>query len=291
MEIMHGDACFRVGPGTTPNYDAGNSLVKLMGLVETVVLAEGREYYDADQLQYLFPIRSLELYGPQGQDADVADPTQQDNKTDFQKQNVRDFVLTDAFLVRGIVTAGGWSGPFLRLSYAGGPDSTLAAAAGSSLGERIGLWLKVGNASAAAVLPVPYNPLSHRYEVELWGYPRDDLRSKLDERGQAALDRGELVVNLDLVHGDVLNFSREALEGRLVTGVAPTDAMHPVLPLAIEVAWATADGKAWDSRGGANYRYAFNMIRRGWDNYLGVGPSPNPHGGVGFLEYRNLLSN
>jgi hypothetical protein len=35
-----------------------------MGLVETVALAESREYYDADQLQYLFPIRSLELYGP-----------------------------------------------------------------------------------------------------------------------------------------------------------------------------------------------------------------------------------
>jgi mannose-6-phosphate isomerase-like protein (cupin superfamily) len=293
MEIMHGDACFRVEPGTTPNYDAGNSLVKLMGLVETVVLAESREYYDADQLQYLFPIRSLELYGPQGQDADVLDPAQQDNKTDFQKQNVRDFVLTDAFLVRGIVTAGGWSGPFLRLSYAGGPDSALAVAGGYPLGDRIGLWLKVGSApsAAAAMLAVPYNPLSHRYEIELWGYPADDLRSRLDARGQAAMDRGELLVNLDLIHGDVLNFSREALEGRLVTGVAPTDAMHPVLPLTIELAWSTADSKAWDSQDGANYRYAFNMIRRGWDNYLGVGPSPNPHGGVGFLEYRNLLSN
>jgi hypothetical protein len=30
---------------------------------------------------------------------------------------------------------------------------------------------------------------------------------------------------------------------------------------------------------------------RGWDNYLKVGISPNPHGGIGFLEYRNLLSN
>ena len=33
------------------------------------------------------------------------------------------------------------------------------------------------------------------------------------------------------------------------------------------------------------------MMLRGWDNFLGVGISPNPHGGVGFLEYRNLLSN
>jgi mannose-6-phosphate isomerase-like protein (cupin superfamily) len=33
------------------------------------------------------------------------------------------------------------------------------------------------------------------------------------------------------------------------------------------------------------------MILRGWDNFLGTGISPNPHGGVGFLEYRNLMSN
>ena len=33
----------------------------------------------------------LELYGPSGGDADVLDPTQQDNKTDFQKQNVETF--------------------------------------------------------------------------------------------------------------------------------------------------------------------------------------------------------
>ena len=33
------------------------------------------------------------------------------------------------------------------------------------------------------------------------------------------------------------------------------------------------------------------MIVRGWDNFLGAGISPNPHGGIGFLEYRNLMSN
>jgi hypothetical protein len=31
------------------------------------------------------------------------------------------------------------------------------------------------------------------------------------------------------------------------------------------------------------------MVVRGWDSYLSVGRSPNPHGGVGTLEYRNLL--
>jgi mannose-6-phosphate isomerase-like protein (cupin superfamily) len=291
MEIVHGDACFRVTPGTTPNYDSGNSLLKLMGLVENVMLAVGREHYDADQLQHLFPIRSLELYGPQGEDADIADPAQQDNKTDFQKQNVRDFVTTDALLVRGIVTAGDWSGPFLRLSYVGGPDSKLSKAAGAPLGDKIGLWLKVGNAATTIPLPVPYNPSTHRYEIELWGYPGNDLRSELDDRGKAAFDRGELAVNLELVHGDIANFSREALDSRLVSDIAPTDTMHPVLPLSMEVAWTTADGRVWDSQNGANYRYEFNMIKRGWDNYLGVGLSPNPHGGVGFLEYRNLLSN
>lgn len=291
MEIVHEDACFRVTPGTTPDYDSGNSLLKLMGLVENVMLAVGREHYDADQLQHLFPIRSLELYGPQGGDADITDPARQDNKTDFQKQNVRDFVTTDALLVRGIVTAGDWSGPFLRLSYVGGPDSELSKAAGAPLGDKIGLWLKVGDTATTIPLPVPYNLSTHRYEIELWGYPGNDLRSELDDRGKAAFDRGELAVNLELVRGNIANFSREALDSRLVSDIAPTDTMHPVLPLSVELAWATADGRVWDSQNGANYRYEFNMIKRGWDNYLGVGLSPNPHGGVGFLEYRNLLSN
>ena len=33
------------------------------------------------------------------------------------------------------------------------------------------------------------------------------------------------------------------------------------------------------------------MILRGWEHYLGIGMSPNPHGGVNSLEYRNLMSN
>ena len=71
----------------------------------------------------------------------------------------------------------------------------------------------------------------------------------------------------------------------------PTHTMHPVLPLSMEIAWSNAVGSAWDSNGGKNYRYRFNMICRGRDNYLGVGISQSPHGGVGFLHYRNLLSN
>ena len=33
------------------------------------------------------------------------------------------------------------------------------------------------------------------------------------------------------------------------------------------------------------------MLLRGWDNYMQVGVSGNPHGGIGFLHYRNLMSN
>lgn len=39
------------------------------------------------------------------------------------------------------------------------------------------------------------------------------------------------------------------------------------------------------------FRFEFSMIFRGWKNYLSAGVSANPHGGIGFLEYRNLLSN
>ncbi len=73
--------------------------------------------------------------------------------------------------------------------------------------------------------------------------------------------------------------------------VAPDNAMHPVLPLHIETAFANQDLSVWDSQSGANYHYEFNMVFRGWNHYLAVGVSPNPHGGVGFLHYRNLLSN
>jgi mannose-6-phosphate isomerase-like protein (cupin superfamily) len=76
-----------------------------------------------------------------------------------------------------------------------------------------------------------------------------------------------------------------------MTQIAPTHTMHPVLPLHIELAWADFNEKVWDSQNGANYHYEFNMILRGWDNFLGTGISPNPHGGIGFLEYRNLMSN
>jgi mannose-6-phosphate isomerase-like protein (cupin superfamily) len=291
MEIIHSDAVFGVPPGTTPGYDSANPLLKLAGVIETLRLAGNRERYDVDQLQYLFPIRSLSLYGPSGNDAGILDPTLQDNKTDFQKQNVENFVTADVYIVRGILTVGNWSGPFLRLSYLGGPDSVLAKNANLLLDvDAIGLWIKIGAVQTPSLIRVPYNENTQRYEIEFWGYPGTDLQNQLYDDELEAFNRQEILVNLNLVHGDVANFSREALDGLFVNEVEPTDTMHPVLTLRLEVAWATLDGKIWDSQNGANYVYLFNMIKRGWDNYLGVGVSPNPHGGVGFLEYRNLLS-
>jgi len=291
MFIVHSDSVFKVEPGTTPDYNRGNPLLKLLNLLERAQLGAEREFYLRDQLQYLFPFESLESYGPQGGDANILDPTQQDNKTDFQKQNVRDFRSTDTFLIRGLVSVGDWTGPFLRISYRGGPDSKLSTAANQQLGEKIKLWIKVADVATSSLITVPYNPLSDRYEVEIWGYPGADLRSQLDDKGRNAFDRGELIVRTDLVHGSLSDFNREGLNEQYMVQVAPTNTMHPILPLHIELAWADFSEKIWDSLGGANYQYEFNMIVRGWDNFLGTGISPNPHGGIGFLEYRNLLSN
>jgi mannose-6-phosphate isomerase-like protein (cupin superfamily) len=291
MFIVHSDAVFKVEPGTTPDYNRGNPLLKLLNFLERAQLAAEREFYLRDHLQYLFPYDYLEFYGPQGSDANVLDPTQQDNKTDFQKQNVRDFRSTDTFLIRGLVTVGDWTGPFIKLSYRGGPDSKLSAAANHKLGEKIKLWIKVAGVATSSLITVPYNPLSDRYEVEIWGYPGVDLRNQLDDKGRNAFDRGELIVRTDLVHGSLSDFNREGLNDRYMVEVAPTNTMHPILPLHIELAWADFSEKIWDSLGGANYHYEFNMIVRGWENFLGTGISPNPHGGIGFLEYRNLLSN
>jgi hypothetical protein len=105
-----------------------------------------------------------------------------------------------------------------------------------------------------------------------------------------ALDRGELQLRNDLISGNPADFARESLNGRDVRAMNPDCAMHPTLPLHIECAWANADGTVWDSNGGKNYQYEFNMIFRGWDNFLQTGVSQNPHGGQGFREYRDLLS-
>jgi len=292
MKLVHTDAVIRVPPGTTPDYDHDNALLKLLSLIEAQTLAAERECYVARRLQYLFPIASLSLYGPAGADAGTLGPTLQDNKLDFQKQNVQDFIVAPTTLVRGLARAGDWSGPFLRLSYSGGPDSPLATAAGRLLGPGIKLYLKVGNSATTSLIPVPYVEASDRYEVELWGYNAStDLASQLSAKGRTALATGELIVRPDLLQGSEDDFRREGLEGRNVVDVAPNHTLHPVLPLHIELAWADDTATTYDSRNGANHHYEFGMQLRGWEHFLGIGTSSNPHGGVGFLEYRNLFSN
>src|SRR6185369_917994 len=291
MQLLHTDTVFRVPANTTPDYNHDNALLRLMTLIERQPLAAERESYAVRKLQYLFPVRSLELFAPAAPDSDVLDPTRQDNKLDFQKQNIRTFSLAETRLVRGIARAGNWSGPFLRLAYPGGPFSPLAVAAHGVLGPKVALFIKVGVVAAPALIPVPYNAESGQYEIEIWSYPGADLGARLGPKGKAALARGELVALPGLVQGQADSFGRDRVDGRLVSQVAPGHALHPILPLRVEVAWATPDGSVYDSNAGKNYVFEFRMILRGWDNFLSVGTSPNPHGGIGFLEYRNLLSN
>ena len=292
MEILHSEV-IPVRPGVTPDYNQNNPLARLLRLVESTHLAAGRECYTFEELQFLFPIRSLQLYGPSAPNSDVLNPEFQDVKTDFQKQNVATFALDDTQIIRGQASAGAWVGPFIRLTYRGGPDSVLATAAGKVPGPAVKLWTRIGTASTPFPITVPYNEGTDRYSIELWGWPGSlaDLRAALDPRGQLALDRGELVAAPQLVQGGGNEFTREALEGKFTNQVAPQHALHPTLPLHIEVAWGTVDEQFWDSMNGANHQYEFNMALRGWERYLGVGVSSNPHGGIGFLEFRNLLSN
>ena len=219
MQILHSDSVFRVPDGTAPNYNKGNSLVALMRLMEQVQLAVDREWYLRDHLQYLFPVDTLELYGPSGADADVLNPEQQDSKTDFQKQNVKSFRTSAPSLVRGWVTTGDWTGPFLRLSYQAGPDSPLWKAKGGSPGSTLKLWVKVGATATSSLLTVPYNERADRYEIELWGFP-GDLRGVLGGSSLAAVDRGELQANTQLLRGDPADFEREKLNDRYMAQVA-----------------------------------------------------------------------
>jgi mannose-6-phosphate isomerase-like protein (cupin superfamily) len=288
MQIPHGDAVYRVEPGQVPDYATQNPLVRLLGVVEGTRLAADRENYAPETLHYLLPHTWLALYGPSAPNTDVLDPTAQDFKTDFQKQNVADFRLGDTRVVRGMAYAFDWTGPFLQLSYRAGPDSALSQAAGHRLGDRLVVHVQV-EGGGEAELTAPYDPGSDRYVVEVWGAP-DDLRGSLGPRGQESLDRGVLQIDRNLARGVHDAFAREALEGRDVRELAPDHLLHPTRPLRLRVQWRAADGSASDPADG-RLPLAFEMVVRGWDSYLSVGRSPNPHGGVGTLEYRNLLSN
>src|SRR3984957_10229696 len=90
MTIVSGDKVFAVKPPATADYKPNNPLARLMSLLEGVDLAAEREQYLLNQVQYLIPYDFLELYGPSGGQWDIIDPRNQDNKEDFQKQNIND---------------------------------------------------------------------------------------------------------------------------------------------------------------------------------------------------------
>jgi hypothetical protein len=111
-----------------------------------------------------------------------------------------------------------------------------------------------------------------------WGYPGSNLFDILGDKGKAALTSGELVVRTDLVKGNLNAFNRNSVADLDMRNIDPSNTMHPILPLHLELAWTDQTERFWDSKNGQNYQYEFNMILRGWDNYLKVGVSPNPHG-------------
>lgn len=273
------------------NYTINNPISRLMQAMEqATVMAEQPSFYLSDSLQYLFPFEHLELYGPSAPDEQVLNPEQQDNKTDFQKQNIKDFILGDTHLIRGWASVEGWTGPFLKLSYRGDPDSRLSVSSGGKLGDFIQVFIRV-NGAGGPLIKVPYNEQTHRYEVEIWGYPGGNLFDLLKSKGQEAMRQERLITRPDMIRGTADQFRLEGLENANMYQVAPDNTMHPLHPLHLEVAWTDHSGTFWDSRDGNNYHYAFNMILRGWSHYMQGGVSGNPHGGIGFLHYRNLLSN
>ncbi len=292
----------RLAPPARPAYGKENPIWRIVEQVEAVDLAAEREAYLADSLQYLFPIAELALYGPSGTQWQDADPRAQDNKEDFQKQNIRDLKLTGLTLARGYARAGGWTGAMLHLAYAPPDGSPLAGSAGFPSSRALRVVLRVGNRPTAETLLLPYNEATGRYEVELWGYRLPDLRHYLGEKGRVSFDAGRLLGRPDLVTGEFEAFhgpgfdrlrdlASERNDSVRMLKVEPGHAMHPLLPLRIELAFSDPAGQVWDSRGGENYAYEFNMALRGWRHHLASGRSANPHGGVGTLEFRNLFSN
>ncbi|MBO9202131.1 MULTISPECIES: cupin domain-containing protein [Niastella] len=290
VDIVKNDTIQKV---TGPiNYNVKNPVVKLMKVMEDAsFFAEDLGAYLADSLQYLFPFSHLDLYGPAGNDQDILNPELQDNKTDFQKQNIKDFLLTDTYLVRGWVTIGDWTGPFIKFSYSGDPDSYLSKASGHKLTSYICLWASIQGKMMKESVRVPYNESTNRYEVEIWGYPDMDLNTRLSTKGKDALIKGTIISRPDLVTGSITDFAREGLDDKNMYNVAPENTMHPIRPLNISVAWTDHTKTCWDSNNGNNYNYSFDMILRGWNNFMQAGVSGSPHGGTGFLHYRNLLSN
>lgn len=290
--IVQSDEIYLDPQGEKPNYDVNNPVWRLTDNVTKVDLAAGREFYRGDSLDYLFPYNHLVLYNVMGQEGgpEVA-WEDQTNKSDFQKQNIKDFVLAHFYLVRGYVDTGTDQFPFVKVSYDAGMKTPLSQNTNHDIGPAIQMWCKIRDTESNGYITLPYNPNNDRYEVELWGYTGQDLNSQLGEKGRQALQDGLIQVRNDMVYGHPDEFSRDAVaETALMYNINPGHTMHPIFPLHVELAFSNEDATVWDSQFGENYHVEFNMILRGWGSYVQGGVSPNPHGGVGYLEFRNLFS-
>ena len=94
------------------------------------------------------------------------------------------------------------------------------------------------------------------------------------------------------MRGDPADFQRERIDGRYMADVAGDCTMHPVLPLTVECAWADADGEGLGLAGAdATIVTSSTWWCAAGTIFSAPASVPNPHGGVGFLEYRNLMSN
>ncbi len=294
---------FRIVPeDQTPNYDSDNPLLRVIREAQLQDLAAEREHYLHESLEHLFPFYELTLYGPGQGPRDIGNPVQQNNKVDFQKQNIADFRMADYHLVRGYASAGEWVGSFVKICYRGTPGTRLGQVSGGSPGAFIQAWVKLGANQTSSYLRLPLNPATGCYEVELWSFNGPNLRQLLEGSSLAAFDAGLIQPRPDLVKGSLADFEGpgvDAMRDRLnrqgqswqLLDYAPDHCMHPVRPLRIEIAFTNEAGSAWDSNGGANYRVVFGMMMRGWRSFLNCGISANPHGGFGVLEFRNLFSN
>jgi hypothetical protein len=289
MEVDNSDLIAPLDPDLIET----SSLDALLSVVANVDWAAEIQSYLVRRNDLLFPFTWLHLTPPS--DDPALPPQKQDNKVDFAKQNVREFRLGDTFLVRGWVynpardDGEGDFCPFLKLSYRGGPDSILSAASGHQLGAEIKLHLSLFDLSEQ--FTVPYNPSSHRYEVELWGCSTRALEGRLGPRARAAVERGGLQFRPNMIRGRYDAFRRDMVTGTRVWDIAEDHLLHPLRPLRVTYSWSDPDMRFWDSRGGTNYVAVFNSQIRGWEAFEATGTSPDTHGGTGLVRYTNLLSN
>jgi len=303
MKFPTGNQTRVIPEDTSLTYDTNNPLARVVNEAQSQQLAAERENYIANSIQYLFPYRDLVLYGPGQGPRDVVEPEQQNIKTDFQKQTIADFRLGDFHLMRGYVTAGDWTGVFLKIIYRGSPGTELGKRTAGNPGEFLQMFVKVGAAATSSLIRLPLNSATGNFEAELWSYAgAANLRDLLDVRGKTAVDKGFIQARPDLVMGSLSDFEgpdvdrlrnqlNERREGWQILDQTPNHSLHPVRPLYVEVAFANQDATLWDSNNGANFHLVFAMSLRGWRAFLNCGISGNPHGGLGFHEYRNLFSN